>query len=486
MKFLKQLFYSALATSGIIVVVVALMLFGVIPYNADMFGKFLIGAVLLILGQTVFLISIDNGIIKVGKLVGVALMKKRSILLIVIFGVLFGLVTTLAEPDVQVMVNTISGVNSFLSSWALLSVCAVGCGLFVALGFLRILKNIPIKWVLLALYSIIIVLGFFVPNDYFGMSFDLSGVTTGSVTVPFVLALAVGLCAIRGKSQRTDTFGVMAIASIGPILAMMILGIIVGAPESVPLQTTEVATFFDTLIECFADVGIAIIPLFATFMIANFLMLKLSWREVVRICLLFLMSAVGLVAFLTGVNYGFSGMGNFIGQGLVQGSVLVMILFGAVMGLLFVFTDPSIVVIVGQVEEITMGGLKKPVVFITLGIGLALAMATALLYVAFQINLMYILLPVLVAELALNFVVPKMFSALAFDCGGAASGTMTVAFMFPVCMGVCSALGGGILSGFGVIGIVALVPILSVQVLGVVYGIKQKCALKREVKLEKN
>ena len=481
MKLLKQFLTSLIASASIVLIVVFLMLFGVVPYNHDVFIGFIVGAMLLVLGQTIFLVATDEGIIKLGKLVGTSLMKKKKVWLIVLFGFLFGLVTTIAEPDVQVLVSEIVTINPFLSTWLLLSLCAVGCGLFVCFALVRILKKIPLKWVLLVLYGIIIGLSFVVPNMYIGIAFDMGGVTTGSVTVPFILALATGICAIRSGRSSTDTFGVIAISSIGPILAMMILGAIVGAPVTEPVQTVQTMDFLTALGKCAIDVVLAFLPLLIIFLIAQGSMLKLSAKHFVKILLAFTISAVGLVIFLTGINYGFTAMGFFLGQTIASGfGTLGIVLFGVVICLMFVFTDPSIVVVVNQVEEITAGFLKKSVVFITLGIGIALAGGLALLYVIYQINILYIIVPLYAVMLAINFCIPNMFSALAFDSGGVASGTMSAAFLFPICIGLCQSLGLENFSGFGVIGIIASVPILAMQILGLIFAIKQKLANRRK------
>ena len=483
MKFLKQLLYSGIATGVIVLAVFALFLFGAIPYSPEFASHFLIGAGLLVVGQAIFLMAIDQSIIKLGKLVGTELMKKRNVWIIVLFGFLFGLVTTIAEPDVQVLVSEIVQLNPFLSTWALMSICGIGCGLFVCFGLVRILKNISLKWLLFALYALIILLSCFVPDMYIGIAFDMGGVTTGSVTVPFILALATGICAIRGKSRASDTFGVIAIASIGPILAMLILGLIVGEPSTTITQTVETAGFLPTLLTSLGDVALAFLPMLVIFIIAQFTMLKLSWSQVLKILLGFILSALGLVVFLTGIYFGFTSMGLYIGQAFMMGtSEVIIILFGVIVGCLFVFTDPSIVVVVGQVEEITSGLLKKKVVFITLGIGISMAVALALIHVLFEVHILYFLVPIVLASMLLNFFIPKIFMALAFDSGGVASGTMTVAFIFPICVGLMQGGGEAVASGFGMIGIVATVPILAMQVLGLVFRYKQYKLARRNTK----
>jgi hypothetical protein len=311
----------------------------------------------------------------------------------------------------------------------------------------------------------------------------MGGVTTGSVTVPFILALATGICAIRGKSRASDTFGVIAIASVGPIIAMLILGLVVGEPSATINQTVETAGFLPTLLNCLSDVAIAFLPMLAIFIIAQLFMLKLSWRQVLKIIIGFIASAIGLVVFLTGVYFGFTSMGLYIGQAFMMGtSEVIIILFGVIVGCLFVFTDPSIVVVVGQVEEITSGLLKKKVVFITLGIGISMAVALALIHVLFEVHILYFLVPIVLASMFLNFFISKIFMALAFDSGGVASGTMSVAFVFPICVGIMQGSGGALASGFGMIGIVATVPILAMQVLGLVFRVKQYKLARRNSK----
>lgn len=482
MKFLKQLLQSALATSAIVLIVVFLILVKAVPYDPDVFGKFLIGAGLLAVGQAVFLSAIDESIIKVGKLVGTSLMKKKNVWIIIIFGFLFGLVTTLAEPDVQVLVGEIVKINPFISTWLLMSIFGIGCGLLVCLGLVRILKNISLKWLLLIIYGIILILCFFVPNSYIGIAFDAGGVTTGSVTVPFILALALGICAIRGGNNKDDTFGVIAITSTGPILAMLILGLFIGDPTEAITRSVEISSFSETLLSSLSSVTLAIAPLFIIFIITQFTLLKLDKKQVLRIILGFIISTLGLITFLTGIYYGFSAMGYYIGQTIpIATSNVFIILFGFTIGIFFVFTDPSIVVLVNQVEDITAGVLKKRAVFITLALGIACAIAIAFTHVLFEINLLYLIIPLYAICLILNFFIPKMFTAIAFDSGGIASGIMTVAFVFPIATGLCQALGlDAMTNSFGIVGLVATIPILSIQILGLIFNIKTNLNKNKE------
>lgn len=482
MKILKQLLSSSLATLTIVALVFLLLVFGAIPYNVEIFSYFLIGAGLLAFGQAIFLVEIDQSVIKMGEAIGSSLMKLKKVWIIVLFGFLFGLVSTIAEPDVQVLIGQLLDMNPFVSSFLLLSLIGTGCGLLISFAILRILKNISLKWVLLVLYAIIFGLAMFSPEYFLGFSFDAGGVTTGGITVPFILALVIGICAIKGSNSKKDSFGAMAIASTGPIIAILILGIIFGEPTGSAYEVPQVLSFSGVLANQAVNVALAFSPLILTFIVMQLALLKMPIKQAVKIFVGFVLAGLGLICFLTGIYYGFSGMGTFIGENLIGSSGLFFILgFGLFIGLAIVYTDPATIILVRQVERVTSGFLKKRLVFITIGIGVSIAIMLTFIHVIFEISLWYIFAPFYFVMLILNFFIPKIFTAIAFDSGGIASGTMTVAFILPICVGMCSALGNdALLYGFGISGLVATVPIFTVQILGLIYSIKKKNIDKKE------
>lgn len=483
MKFLKQLLQSSIATAVMLAIVGFFMLIQVIPFNSEILVQFLIGAVFLVVGQAVFLTAIDGSIIKTGRAVGSALMKYRKIWIIIIFGFLFGFVSTLAEPDIQVLVEEITGSNAFLPNWLLLGIFSASCGLFICFGLVRILKSFPLKYILLVIYGIILVLCCFVPESYIGISFDAGGATTGCVTVPFILALSIGICAIRAKNSKNDTFGVVAIASTGPILAMLILGIIFGAPTASGTEVVETVTFISTVLSVLKSVALAFAPLILTFIIAQIFIIKLPMKEVIQILIGFLMSAIGLILFLTGIYYGFEVMGKFIGENLLISPRWLFMIMGACLAFCMVFTDPAIVILVEQVEEVTAGLLHKKVIYIVVALGVVMAVLLSFVHIIFGISLLYILLPFVALSIILNFFIPKIFTAIAFDSGGIASGTMAVGFILPICIGMCKALEiDELIGGFGIIGLVATMPIIAVQIFGLIYRIKSDYLKKKEAK----
>ena len=488
MKFLRQLKHSSYAALMIVGLVFLLYLIGVIPYDQTTFMHFLIGAVLLIVGQSVFLVAIDASIIESGHLIGVKLIEKKRVWLIILFGFLFGLVTTIAEPDAQVLIGELVGINPFISSFLLLSIFGIGSGLFVSFAMFRILKNIDLKWVFLVIYSIIIILCFFAPESYVGLSFDAGGVSTGSMMVPFLLSLIIGLCAVRSGGGRENSFGAVAIASTGPIIAVLVLGIMFGEHGQTIVQEPENLSFFQILLSQLGDVALALSPLLVIFIISQIFILKLPKKQAIRVFVGFFVSAIGLVLFLTGIYFGFSGMGNFIGSHLVQSSENWFILiFGALLGSILVFTDPATIILVEQVEEVTSGFLKKKLVFTTLAIGVAVAVVLAFVHALYQINILYILAPIYVVCIILAFIIPKIFSSIAFDSGGIAAGTMVVAFILPICVGICGGLGVDTITfAFGTAGLVSTTPILAVELLGLLYMIKTKLVAKKRQQLEEN
>lgn len=484
MNFLRQFLKSLLAVSAILLLIVLLLVVGAIPYDAEVFEKFLIGSALLVFGQTIFLITIENSIIKVGRSVGSSLMKVKKVWIIILFGFLFGLVTTIAEPDVQVLVGELLEVNPFISAFLLTSIFGIGAGLFVSLALIRILKNIGLKWVLLILYSIIFVLALFCPEQYLGLAFDSGGVSTGAVTVPFLLSLIIGVCAVKSGSTKDDSFGAAAIVSTGPIIAVLIMGIISGAPENTINYIPENYAFLEVLSAQSLNVVLALSPLLLTFIVAQFTLLKFPLKQAVKIFIGFLIAGMGLILFLTGVYYGFSIMGMYIGSSLVNtmGNWFIL-LFGFLIGSAIVFTEPATIVLVEQIEGVTAGFLKKKVVFITLALGVAIAVMLCFVHVLYNIKIWYFLLPFYSICLILNFIVPKIFTSISFDSGGIAAGTMAVAFILPICIGLCSSLELDIiLVAFGAVGLVATVPIFTVQVLGLIYMVIKK---RKDKKLKK-
>ena len=483
MNFLKKLAQSSLATLSIFFVVAFLCIFNIVPFEKDIILPFFIGGVLLSFGQAIFLTGIDLSILEVGKRTGTRLMRMKKFWLIILFGFVFGFVTTIAEPDAQVLVEQITSINSFLSTWFILSIFGIGAGLFVSFALFRVLKNISLKYALLVIYALIFILAIFAPSEFFGFAFDAGSVATGTITAPFLLSLVIGLCAVRSGTSKDDNFGAVAIVSTGPILAVLILGIIVGPVNNGGVAQETATEFLPILIQNIKDVSIALSPLLVIFIVLQIFVLKLPHKLGFKIFIGFLISYLGLICFLTGVFYGFSPMGYLVGENIANINIFLILLLGAVLGFLVVFTEPSILVLASEVEEVTSKMLKKWVIYITLGIGISISVVIGLLHVVYDINIWFILLPVIAVAVILGFVVPPIFTGIAFDSGGIASGTMTVSFILPICIGISRILNGGdsAINAFGLAGIVASIPIVAIEMLGLIYMTLNKKKGKRNV-----
>ena len=401
--------------------------------------------------------------------------------MIIVIGLVMGIMITISEPDLQVLAEQVPGVPNM----ALILAVAVGVGIFLVVALLRILLRIKMWVLLLISYTIVFTLAFFVPDSFLAVAFDAGGVTTGPMTVPFILALGIGVSAIRSdRNADSDSFGLVALCSVGPILAVMILSLIYHPGEVV--QTTTETVMPETSIELWhmfvsalpkylKEVGVALAPIAVFFLILQFTMLKLHFRHVARILVGIVYTYVGLVLFLLGVNVGFMPVGNLIGQ--LLGSLSyrwILVPLGMIIGYFVVSAEPAVHVLSKQVYEMTAGAIPKKALSTSLSIGVSISVGLAMLRILLRIPIMYLMIPGYAIALILMFFVPPIFTSIAFDSGGVASGPMTATFLLPLAMGACSAVGGNIASdAFGVVAMVAMTPLIAIQFLGLYFKLKQ-------------
>ncbi len=465
-------------------IIVLILNFTVAPMPAGTVALFVGGAVLLILGMGLFTLGADMSMMPMGESIGSQLTKSRKLLLLVGVSFLIGVIITIAEPDLQVLAEQVASVPSM----TLILAVALGVGLFLVLALLRIVFQVQLAKLLIIFYIALFVLAAFVPKDFLAMSFDSGGVTTGPMTVPFILALGIGVAAVRGgKSSRDDSFGLVALCSIGPVMAVMLLGMLFGSSgaQSAAHETVNISGFGELLAAFSAgfprylkEVGIALLPIVAFFVIFQLVYLKLPRSQILRISVGLLYTYLGLALFMTGVNVGFMPVGNYMGQmigGLEYSWILVPL--GALMGFFVVMAEPAVHVLNEQVEEITVGAISKRSMLISLSVGVAASVGLSMLRVLTGISIWWFILPGYALALVLTFFVPKVFTAIAFDSGGVASGPMTATFLLPFAMGACASVGGNILTdAFGLVAMVAMTPLVTIQLLGLVYKLKLRSA----------
>ena len=471
-----------------ITLIMLILNFTMAPMPFGVRGLFLVGAAFLIIGMGLFTLGADTAMMPMGEQIGAELTKSRRLGLLIVVCLIMGTMITIAEPDLQVLAAQVPSVPDVV----LILCVAVGVGIFLVVALLRILFQWSLSILLIILYIGVFIIGAFTSESYLAVAFDSGGVTTGPITVPFILALGIGLSSVRGgKSSHDDSFGLVALCSVGPILAVMIMGMIyqpgsgersISAIEDISSVKEIFDLFGQDLPKYAEEVALALLPIILFFIIFQIVALKLPKSQIIKITVGVLYTYIGLVLFLTGVNVGFLPAGLFIG-GYIGGLSYnwILIPLGMIMGFSIVAAEPAVHVLKEEVEEITGGSIPKDALLWSLSIGVAISIGLAMIRVLTGISIWYLLIPGYALALGLTFFVPKIFTAIAFDSGGVASGPMTATFLLPFAMGACDAVGGNMLTdAFGVVSMVAMTPLITIQVLGLLYKLKLKVTNEEE------
>ena len=481
-KQLTEKFREAVASVLPITLIVTIVCFSFVPVTTDLMLSFLIGSVLLIVGMALFTLGSEVSMTQIGTHMGAKLTKSRKLWLILTVSFLLGVAITVAEPDLQVLAANVPNIDTTV----LIITVSVGVGIFLLLSMLRILLVIPLRWMLLVFYALIFILAALVDKDFLAVAFDSGGVTTGPMTVPFIMALGVGVSSIRSDSHaQTDSFGLVALCSIGPILAVMLLGFIYrGSADGTAAMvlsnyqdTVELGhNYISSLPAYLKEVVIALLPIVAFFLVFQVVSLRLRRLPFMRILVGLVWTCIGLVLFLTGVNVGFSSLGYILGERLAApGLRYWLIQLAMLMGWFIINAEPAVHVLNKQVEELSAGAISARAMGVSLSIAVSSAMGLGMVRVLTGVSILWFVVPGYVLALAMAFFVPQTFTAIAFDSGGVASGPLTATFMLPFAMGACTAMGGNIMTdAFGIVALVAMMPLITVQAMGVVYVIKSR------------
>ena len=459
-----------------ITLIVLILCFTIAPVPSDVLLAFLVGAVLLIVGMGLFTLGADTAMLPIGERVGAQMTKSRKLWVVILVSFLIGMIVTISEPDLQVLAGQVPGIPNAV----LIGAVAAGVGTFLVVALLRILFQIPLNGLLIVSYLVIFTLTAFAPGDFLAVAFDSGGVTTGPMTVPFIMALGMGVSSTRSDGKAgEDSFGLVALCSVGPVLAVLILSLLYPAagsyiPAVVPEagNSRELWGLFAHGLPVYAkEMGAALAPIAAFFAIFQMVSLHLPRKSVLKIVVGLLYTYIGLILFMTGVNVGFLPAGTYLGQqiaALDQRWMLIPI--GMLMGWFIVQAEPAVHVLNRQVEELTSGAIPGKAMSTSLSIGVAVSIGLAMLRVLTGISIFVLLVPGYLCAITLSFIVPKIFTAIAFDSGGVASGPMTATFLLPFAMGACEMLGGNVVTdAFGVVAMVAMTPLITIQLLGLVY-----------------
>jgi len=472
-----------------IAAVVLVLNFTLVPLGFSLIARFLVGAVLIIIGLSLFLLGVDIGITPMGSLTGSSLVMTNKLPVVLLGGLVLGFFISIAEPGLMVLAYQVDFVTlSAISSWMLLIVVSTGLAIMVSLGFLRVVVRMSLKLFLLLSYLVIFVLALFTQPEFLAIAFDSSGATTGILAVPFLLALAVGISRLRKDSvaSEEDSFGLVAIASAGAIMSVLVLNIIIGTQEYAvaSLEAIEVGNtailkpFWDFIPTAFQESFVSLLPLTVSLFVLQKILFHLERRQFARLVKGFLYAFIGLIVFFVGVYGGFMEVAGEIGLRLamLENKVWVVVTAFA-LGFFTILAEPAVYVLTHTIEDVTSGYVKRKAVGAALSIGVGSAVALAMIRILTPaIELWHILLPSYIIAVGMMYYAPNLFVGIAFDAGGVATGPMTATFILAFVQGAASAFPGANLlrDGFGMIALVATAPIITLQILGFIFQARSK------------
>lgn len=480
----KEVLFSVLPIS----VIVVILNFTLTPLETPVLYRFLIGACFIIIGLTVFLLGVDLGITPIGNNMGATIAKTNKIWLVGLLGLFLGFFISVAEPDLHILAGQVSTVTlGLISKFSIVAVVSLGIAVLVALGLIRIVKNIPLNKMLTVIYIIIFALAIFTSPEFLAISFDASGATTGALAVPFMLALAMGISKLKkdSKASEDDSFGLVGLASSGAIIAVMVMNIVSKSDSmsgTLPLSNGVAGSLLEPFIEklpvILYEVSLALAPILIIFLLFQIFSFKMPKAIFIKTLFGLTLMFTGLIMFLLGVNAGFMEVGSIIGHALASmDSNIYVILAAAVIGMVTILAEPAVLVLTQQTEEVTSGYVKRGIVMVSLSLGVALAVALAIIKIIVPgVHLWHYLLPGYIISIILSYFTPGLFVGIAFDSGGVASGPMAATFILAFAQGVAEAVPGAdvLVDGFGIIAMIAMTPLLALQILGLVFKIKSK------------
>jgi hypothetical protein len=449
---------------------------------------FLAGSALLIVGMGFFSLGAEIAMIPMGEAVGAQFMKTHKLWFVVFISFAIGFIVTAAEPDLQVLADQVTAIPDKV----LIGTVAFGVGIFLVIAMLRILFNVSLGYLLIFFYLALFSVSAFAPGDFISVAFDSGGVTTGPITVPFIMALGIGLSAARGgQGSQEDSFGLVAICSIGPILAVLLLGIGYNPSDAAytPVELPDVQTTKDVvqqyvirLPQYMREVASALVPVCVFFLVFQMIFKCFSKKQLLTVCVGMVYTLIGIVMFLTGVNVGFIPMGHLLGSQIAASEYKWLLPpLGMFIGYYIVVAEPAVHVLNKQVEEISEGVVSQKAMKRSLSIGVAVSLALSMLRILTGMSVFWLLIPGYSIALALTFFVPKIFTGIAFDSGGVASGPMTSTFLIPLAIGACESVGGNVMTdAFGVVAMVAMTPLITIQLMGLIYARQARVAAEHE------
>ncbi len=494
MKLLKTIKETILSSLPLAIIIFACLCFFPLNNSFD-YGKIVVGYFSVVIGQSLFLVGLESSILPIGHLVGSSFSKYNKLFFILMFGFVFGLLATVAEPALAVFARQVSDILPIVNSTIFIWITGTGIGIGVAIALIRIVKNINVKIVFGVLYTIVFILVVFAPQEFVSLAFDGSGATTGDVSVPFILALGIGISAMFSKNKTNeDSFGIIGIASAGPIVSVLVYGIILKAVNgSIPPANEYIIStgnaLEDIVVGNLLDVALAVLPIVLISVPLLVFIIKIPKREILRLITGVIPVYFGLLIFLSGIDFGFAFIGQYIGQTFFDPSKpewfpYLLLVVGFILGASITVSEPAVVVLGSQIEELTNGHIKKTTILFTLALGIGVASLLSILKILTEINILYFLIPLYLVSLIMMKFTPKLFVGLAFDSGGVTGGALTSAFLTPLTLSIASAVAQNygsstsvLTNGFGIISFISVTPLIAIQALGILYNVKSKKAM---------
>ena len=467
------------AMSSIIPVMIIMLIIGFcLGFHIVTIISIFISTLLLIFGISLFTLGADLSMMEIGKTISLGLLKTRKVPIIAFVSFLVGVVITIAEPDLKVLAEQMTAIDS----WILILSVGLGVGLFLSIAAVRIIYQINLKIIMAFFYTILLLMLFVSNKEMIPVAFDSGGVTTGPMSVPFIMAMGIGFSAssARGKSKN-DSFGLISLCSIGPILTVLILGLLIGSNMDYSYNITSETTsfiqllshYFGETIPIFKEVIMSLLPILGVFIIFSFITNSVSRRQVAKIILGLPITLIGLTLFFIGVNVGYMPIAYLIGINMYHKSKFLLIPLGMLIGFVIVKAEPAVAVLTEQIEKITQGSIKRRVMNNAIAIGVAVAVALSIFRVITGVPITGFLFVGYLVAMILMYFTPDIFTMIAFDSGGAVSGPMTTTFLLPLIVGICYSSNGNVLTdAFGLVALVAMSPLITIQILGIIYKIK--------------
>jgi hypothetical protein len=482
----KEVLIAVLPITGVVLLIQLIFwLFG-IPMPGAMIGRFLLASLLVIVGLSVLLLGVEIGITPLGMNIGTVLSKQNKLWLLAVSGFVVGFFICIAEPDLQILAGEVHAVTAGqIGKMLMLVTVSLGIALMLVAGHIRIVYNFPIRIMVSVMYAIVLILALLTRDkpEFLAISFDASGATTGALTVPFILALALGVSGMKkdSKASEEDSFGLIGISSVGAVIGVLMLGFFIKTENMTGVLSGKASESIVEMISNIAgDSFMAIIPIIIIFLVFEFVVFRITKRMKRRMFVGLIYTCLGLIVFLLGVNIGFMELGVELGRTIVSsGGAPLSVLVGFVLGLVTILAEPAVYVLTHQIEDVTAGSVPRKMVLGALSIGVGTAVGLSVLRITVpDLQLWHFLLPGFVLAVALSFLTPKLFVGIGFDSGGVASGPMTATFILAFTQGIADAVSGADVfkDAFGMIAMVAMTPILALQILGLIFKYKSKAA----------